>query len=706
MGAFPPAEKRCGGITQRFARRLRLPAQRQASPKCVAGRARRVLPRMHSPPPDQERIDQTMCGIAGLMLAGPASAEALAARVAPMNAALVHRGPDGEGIWTEPEAGVALAQRRLAIVDLSPTGAQPMLSASGRLAMTYNGEIYNFRELRAELEALGHRFRGTSDSEVLIEAWERWGGEKALDRLNGMFAIAMFDRKARTLTLARDRMGIKPLLYARTPSGLFFGSELKALSREPSMPRDIDPSAVTALLRNGYVPAPWTIIRGVRKLEPGVAMTWPADGGEPETRRFWSPASAAEAGQAAPSDAPWETLVDEGEALIGDAVERQMIADVPLGAFLSGGVDSSLVAALMQKGAGRKVDTFTIGFAEKAWDESSHAAAVAAHIGTNHHTLTTSGRAALDLVAEIGGIYDEPFADSSQLPTVLLSRLVRQHVTVALSGDGGDETFAGYQRYDWGLRLATAQARVPATLRMAALAGVRAVPAGLLRKAAAIAGRDTPHAGHKLKRLATLVAAPGFVAGYRQFLSLTNDPETLVTTAGEHAPAAHAPETTAALADPLARMQLTDALSYLPDDILTKTDRASMSAGLEVRVPLLDHRIWEWAMRIPVPLRRRGGAGKALLKAVLARHLPPALTERPKAGFAVPLADWLRTDLRDFAEAGLSAPALIDAGVFDAPAVRRLWAEHLAGRHDHGPVLWAVLMFQSWRHSWRAAVHG
>jgi asparagine synthase (glutamine-hydrolysing) len=641
-----------------------------------------------------------MCGIAGLMLAGPASAEALAARAAPLNAALRHRGPDGEGIWTEPEAGVALAQRRLAIVDLSPTGAQPMLSASGRLAMTYNGEIYNFRELRAELEALGHRFRGSSDSEVLVEAWDRWGADAALSRLNGMFAIAMFDRQARTLTLARDRLGVKPLLYARTPAGLFFASELRALAREPSMPQDVDPAAVAALLRNGCVPAPWTIIRGIGKLEPGAAMTWRAGGGEPETRRFWSPKTAAEAGQATPSDAPWERLVDEGEALIGDAVQRQTIADVPLGAFLSGGVDSSLVAALMQRGAGRRIDTFTIGFEEKAWDESHHAAAVAAHLGANHHTLMTNGRQALGVVGDLGGVYDEPFADSSQIPTLLLSRLVRGHVTVALSGDGGDETFAGYQRYGWGLRLAAAQVRVPAALRMAAFAGLRAVPTGVLGKAAALAGRDTPHAGHKLKRLAALVAAPGFVHGYRQFLALTNHPELLVRASGEHMPAAYAPETSAALSDPLTRMQLTDALSYLPDDILTKTDRASMSVGLEVRVPLLDHRIWEWAMRIPAPLRRKGGSGKALLKAILARHVPTALTERPKAGFAVPLADWLRTELRDFAEAHLAEAALADAAVFDAPAIRRLWAEHLAGGHDHAPVLWAVLMFQAWRTSW------
>jgi asparagine synthase (glutamine-hydrolysing) len=638
-----------------------------------------------------------MCGIAGLMLSRPASGEALAARVGAINTALAHRGPDGEGVWTEPEACVALAQRRLAIVDLSPTGAQPMLSASGRFAMTYNGEIYNFRELRRELASEGARFRGTSDSEVLIEAWDRWGPTRTLDSLNGMFAIAMFDRRERTLTLARDRLGIKPLLWLKNGEGLFFASELKALAKDAACPREIDQAAVAAYLRHGCVPAPWTILKGVRKLEPGVALTFGARGDEPEERRFWSPGTAALAGQEAPSAASFEALADKGEALVADAVERQMIADVPLGAFLSGGVDSSLVAALMQRMAGRQVDTFTIGFEEAAWDESPHAAAVASHIGTRHHTLMTSGRAALDVAVQMGCVYDEPFADSSQIPTTLLARMVRKHVTVALSGDGGDETFAGYQRYGWGLKLAAAQARVPGRLRSLAAAGVSALPMAVLDKAAALAGKGGAHAGHKAKRAARLAAAPDFLSGYRQFLSLTTDPAALLAAPEEHRPAAYAPATTAAIRDPLTRMQLTDALSYLPDDILTKTDRASMSAGLEVRVPLLDHRIWEFGMRLPADLRRKGGTGKALLKAILARHVPPALTERPKAGFAVPLAQWLRGDLRAFAEPLLAQPALEAAGVFNVAAVRALWAQHLAGRHDYGPVLWAILMLQSWR---------
>jgi asparagine synthase (glutamine-hydrolysing) len=646
-----------------------------------------------------------MCGIAGIMLSRPAAAEALEARAGAMNAALAHRGPDGEGIWTEPEAGVALAQRRLAIVDLSPAGAQPMLSASGRLAMTYNGEIYNFRELRRELEALGARFRGTSDSEVLVEAWDRWGAAETLGRLNGMFAMAMFDRRERTLTLARDRFGIKPLLWFRTAEGVFFASELKAMMRDPACPRDIDDASVGAFLRHGAVPAPWTILAGVAKLEPGTAMTFRAGGGEPTSERFWSPLDAAEAELANPRTVAWDDAVAEGEALIADAVERQMIADVPLGAFLSGGIDSSLVAALMQRASSRPVDTFTIGFAEKAWDESPAAAQVAAHIGTRHHTLMTSGKAAADLAAEMGSVYDEPFADSSQIPTTLLCRLVRGNVTVALSGDGGDETFAGYQRHGWGLRLAALQARIPAGMRKAADRLAAATPAGFLDAAARMMGRREAYAGHKVQRAARIAAAPDFLTGYRRFLSIVADPGALMRRPSEHHPHAYVPATTDERLEPITRMQAIDALSYLPDDILTKTDRASMSVGLEVRVPLLDHRIWEWSLGLPPETRRRDGRGKAMLRAILARHVPTSLTDRPKAGFAVPLADWLRTDLRPLAEDLLPKDAA--CGPLDPAAVRRLWAEHLGGRRDHGPALWAAMMLESWRRSVPEAVrHG
>ncbi len=625
------------------------------------------------------------------MLESGHAEDVLRRRAAAMIGALAHRGPDGEGLWADAEAGAALAQRRLAIIDLSATGAQPMTSASGRLVVTYNGEIYNFRELRRELEAEGARFRGGSDTEVLLEAWDRWGEARTLRALDGMFALAVWDRPERRLTLARDRFGIKPLLWRRDREGLSFGSELKALLKDPGCPRAVDPAALAAYLRHGAVPAPWTIIAGVNKLEPGAVLRW-RQGSEPEIARWWSPLDAALAGQDRPNEAPFDSLVDEAEALIGDSVERQMIADVPLGAFLSGGVDSSLVAALMQRRAGRPVDTFTIGFEEPQWDESAHAASVAAHLGTRHHELRTAGREALALAGEIGGIYDEPFADSSQVPTLLLCRQVRGQVTVALSGDGGDEAFAGYARHGWGLAL-QAYRRAPALLRRGAAALAEAMPLPALGPA---------HLGHKLQRAAALGAEEEFTESYRRFLSLTAAPSSLLAGGDrptEHRPEAWRPEATAGLRSPLTRMQAIDALSYLPDDILVKVDRASMSVGLEVRVPLLDHRVWEWSMGLPARIQRRQGAGKSVLQAVLARHVPPQLTERPKTGFAVPLAAWLRGPWRDWAAGLISAGGWRRSGLFNALAVDRLWVQHQAGRHDHAPVLWSVLMFEAWRGS-------
>jgi asparagine synthase (glutamine-hydrolysing) len=638
---------------------------------------------------------KTMCGIAGFVLKEGWPEASLRSRVSAMNTAIRHRGPDGEGVWTEPEAGVAFAQRRLAIVDLTDTGAQPMVSHSGRLVMTYNGEIYNFRELRRDLERSGVVFRGTSDSEVLLEAWDRWGEDRTLTALNGMFAIAIWDRRERHLTLARDHFGIKPLLWFQTEEGLFFASELKALLKDASCPRAIDPASVNAVLRHGNVPAPWTILSGVSKVEPGTVLSW-KPGREPTLRRFWTPLKSMIEGERSPSDLPVSQIVDEAESLIGDAVERQMIADVPLGAFLSGGIDSSLVVALMQKRSGRRVETFTIGFEEPGWDESPHAAAVAEHLGTRHHTLMTSGHAALELAPDIADIYDEPFADSSQLPTTLLCRMVRKHVTVALSGDGGDETFSGYERYGWGASLAAHQKRIPYFARsmLAAVGGV--VPARLTSHVAGLAGKRGDHLGHKLQRALDLQATRQFADGYRQLLSLTTKPASLSQADQEHHPAAYGNADIGALHSVLSQMRTIDALSYLPDDILVKVDRASMSVGLEVRVPLLDHRVWGWAATIPDKKHRSGPKGKTILRAVLDRHVPMRLIDRPKSGFAVPLAWWLRRDLRDWAESLL--PDNSNA-FLDAAAVQRLWRAHLAGHHDHAPVLWSILMLESWRRS-------
>jgi asparagine synthase (glutamine-hydrolysing) len=637
-----------------------------------------------------------MCGIAGLVIEQKSNDGELRRRVKAMNAAIAHRGPDGDGVWIDETVGVAFAHRRLAIVDLSEAGAQPMVSKTGRFVITYNGEIYNFPVLRQQLEAENITFRGGSDTEVLLNAWEHWGPERTLFSLNGMFAFAVWDRQERCLTLVRDHFGIKPLVWHHSSEGLFFASELKALLREPSCPREIDPASVAAYLRHGSVPAPWTIFANIQKLEPGTVLTW-HPGEEPSITRYWSPVTAAVEGENNPHNLPFDTLVNQGEVLIGNAVEEQLMGDVPLGAFLSGGIDSSLVAALMQQRSGKKIDTFTIGFAEPAWDESSHANAVALHLGTRHHTLMTSGAEALSLVDEIAGIYDEPFADSSQLPTLLLSRLVRKHVSVALSGDGGDEIFAGYERYGWGLKLAQYQHHVPLMLRQSAAAVAARIPTGLIDFVLRVGGSHRQNFGHKAQRAATLGAADSFVSGYRQFLSQTSNPALFMRMPHEHQLIAYEKEITDGIASPLIRMQVIDALSYLPDDILVKVDRASMSTGLEVRVPLLDHRIWTWASRVSPQDRRRGAHGKSLLRAILKRHVPEPLFSRPKAGFAVPLASWLRNELRPWAEELLEPSRLEQAGIFNRNAVRTIWTSHLSGSQDHAPLLWSILIFESWR---------
>ena len=649
-----------------------------------------------------------MCGIAGLVLdqkdlvlGQKCSGDALRVRVKAMNAAIAHRGPDGDGIWADEAAGVAFAHRRLAIVDLSETGAQPMVSESGRFVITYNGEIYNFPILRQHLEAENITFRGGSDTEVLLNAWEHWGAERTLSSLNGMFAFAIWDRQESSLTLARDHFGIKPLVWYHSPQGLLFASELKALLRDPSCPRKIDPSSVAAYLRHGSVPAPWTIFTHVQKLEPGTLLTW-RPGEVPSISRYWSPVTAAMEGQKYPHTLPFDTLVNDGEALIGDAVEQQLMGDVPLGAFLSGGIDSSLVAALMQQRSARKIDTFTVGFAEPVWDESSHAKAMASHLGTRHHTLMTSGHDMLSLVEEIAGIYDEPFADSSQLPTLLLSRLVRKHVSVALSGDGGDEVFAGYERYGWGLKLAQYQGHMPLRLRKLAATVAHHLPTGLIDTVLHISSANRRHVGHKAKRVAALGATADFISGYRELLSQSNDPCAFTLVSSEHHPAAYIKATTDGIENTLVRMQIIDSLSYLPDDILVKVDRASMSTGLEVRVPLLDHRIWTWASRISPQDRRAGANGKLLLRAVLKRHAPEPLFSRPKAGFAVPLASWLRNELRPWAEGLLEPSNLEHAGIFNVDAVQKIWTLHLSGSQDHAPLLWSILIFESWRRGLQA----
>ncbi len=619
-----------------------------------------------------------MCGIAGLV--GPAAAEPeLAARMA---RCLAHRGPDGHGVWAE--GPVALAHRRLAVLGLGEVGAQPMRSVSGRYTLVHNGEIYNHGELRKELAAdgLAPDWRGGSDTETVLAGLEAWGLDELLPRCVGMFAMAVHDREARTVTLVRDRLGEKPLYWARHDRSVAFASQPSALRVIPGFSPSIDPDAVAEFLRHAHVPGERTIHREVREVRPGTMVRIPhaADGaGAPEVSTWWSFDAVARAGLATPLAGPDASVVDLVEDQVRAAVHAQLVSDVPLGAFLSGGIDSSLVVALMRAIGAGPVRTFTVGFAEDGFDESVHARAVAQHLDTEHTEIIVSAADALAVVPELGRIHDEPFADSSQIPTLLVSRLARATVTVALSGDGGDELFGGYERY----RMLERHVRTP---RAVALAG-----AGLLT----VLGR---------RRDARTAAALGRGSGHvaRRLLSEGVFAEHLVPSADHRRIEERFIERwerTEGLGGLTARSMALDTVGYLPDDILHKVDRAAMSVALETRVPLLDHRLVELAWRLPDRMRVRDGSGKWVLREVLARHVPRPLFERPKAGFAIPLGVWLRGPLAPWAEALLSPDALGDDGLLDVGEVGRLWRAHRSGRWDASRDLWPLLMFQAWRNA-------
>jgi asparagine synthase (glutamine-hydrolysing) len=646
-----------------------------------------------------------MCGIAGLVDRGQRLAAAeLGAIAERMAAALHHRGPDDAGVWVEAESGAALGHRRLSIVDLSPAGHQPMVSADGRFVVSYNGEIYNFRDLRPQLEARGVRFRGHSDTEVLIEGCAAWGIETTVKRLIGMFAFALWDRRERTLHLVRDRLGIKPLYWGQFGSLLLFGSELKALRACPRWPVEIDDGAVAAYLRHNYVPAPHSIYRGVRKLPPGHILTLRPGDAAPGLKCYWSARAVARAGALQPHRFDDAEAAERLETLLADAVGRRMIADVPLGAFLSGGIDSSTVVALMQAQSSRPVKTYSIGFRQPGYDEAAQAKAVAAHLGTDHTELYVDPGHALAVIPRLAEWFDEPFADSSQIPTFLVSELARRHVTVALSGDGGDELFAGYNRYLLAGRLWRVMHLLPRSLRQALAGTIHSVsPAAWDRLGALLPpARPLPQAGDKLHKLARVLPAEDVADLYRRIVTHW-EPAEIAPTAAEPAGLATDPGLAAEIPDVTARMQFLDLVTYLPDDILTKVDRASMAVSLEARVPLIDHRVVEFALALPPTQRRRGGVSKWLLRRVLHRHVPPALVERPKMGFGVPIDRWLRHELRDWAE-DLLAPAALGAdGLLDGALVRRHWQEHLSGRRNHQHLLWGVLMLRAWRHRWLSA---
>jgi asparagine synthase (glutamine-hydrolysing) len=644
-----------------------------------------------------------VCGLTGFLANARFDRSRLTPTAEAMATAIRHRGPDDSGIWTDPQVGIVLAQRRLSIIDLSPAGHQPMASASGRFVIIFNGEIYNFNELRSDLEYEGAApaWRGHSDTEVLLAAIEARGVQGALKSVRGMFAFSLWDTRDRTLVLARDRLGEKPLYYGRVGSCFAFGSELKALRAHPDWNAPVDRDALALFMRHNYVPAPYTIYKGIRKLPAGHCLTlrWGSD--QPSIEAYWSAREVAEAGFRSPSESSQEALTDALDALLRDAVVHQMIADVPLGAFLSGGIDSSVVVALMQAQSSRPVKTFTIGFSEEGYDEAEHAAAVARHLGTDHTQLYVTPREAMDVIPGLPKIYDEPFADSSQIPTFLVSQLARRHVAVALSGDGGDELFGGYNRYLLGKDLWRRLSLLPVGLRTRLARLVKAVPARQWTTAMTPFMPFAPSRyrvglpGDKLHKLADVMSHPDLDSLYRDLVSHWRSPEQIVVGAAEH-PTLLNQAADLAIDDPVARMMYLDLVTYLPDDILVKVDRAAMAVSLETRVLLLDHRVVEFAWQVPMAEKVNAQGTKQLLRSVLRRYIPDALIDRPKMGFGVPIDSWLRGPLRDWAESLLDPARLVREGYLNPGPIHASWQQHLAGQRNAHYPLWNVLMFQAW----------
>jgi asparagine synthase (glutamine-hydrolysing) len=643
-----------------------------------------------------------MCGIAGVVTVADRDRAGLGAVTARMIETLTHRGPDDSGVWADESAGVALGQRRLSIIDLSPAGHQPMHSASGRFVIVFNGEIYNYLTLREELEDASRPWRGHSDTEVLLAGFEAWGVRQTLEKVLGMFAFALWDRRSQALVLARDAVGEKPMYYGRLGRTFAFGSELKALRAHPEFRADVDRGALALFLRHNYVPAPYSIYHGIRKVAPGSYLTLAAGTAEPTVTPYWSARLTSEAGAAAPLDLSDEDAAAALDTLLRDAVGQQMIADVPLGAFLSGGIDSSTVVALMQAQSPRPVKTFTIGFFEASYDEARCAAAVARHLGTDHTELYVTADEARAVIPRLPHMYDEPFADSSQIPTFLVAQLARRHVTVALSGDAGDELFGGYNRYFWATDLWRRMRRVPRASRRSAARLITSVSPAAWSRVFDLGGVFVPeryryaNAGDKLHKLADLLAAQRPEAMYLHLVSHWPEPERLVIDGREPPTLLTESDGWARLPDFERRMMYLDLVTYLPDDILVKVDRAAMSVSLETRVPLLDRRVVRFAWQLPLHQKIRRGEGKWLLRQVLHRYVPRELTERPKMGFGVPIDAWLRGPLREWAETLLDEARLTREGYLRPAAIRERWHEHLSGRRNWAYGLWNVLMFQAW----------
>jgi asparagine synthase (glutamine-hydrolysing) len=634
-------------------------------------------------------------------LVAPADRDAV---VNEMIATLSHRGPDDKGVWRDDTCGVSLGHRRLSVLELSPLGHQPMSSACGRFMVVFNGEIYNFPELREQLVARGYPFRGGSDTEVLLGAVSTWGVAAALERFVGMFAFALWDRVERALYLVRDRVGEKPLYYGWSGGVFLFGSELKALRAHPCWAAEYDRDALHLFMQRCYVPAPFSIYRGVSKLLPGTFLRisdW-VEGQVPDPIPYWSARQAVEAGIAEPFAGTPDEAVEQLDVLLRDAVGRQMVADVPLGAFLSGGVDSSTIVALMQAQSERPVKTFSIGFSEEQYDEACHARKVAHHLGTDHSELYVTAADAMAVIPRLPHLYDEPFADSSQIPTFLVSQLARSSVTVSLSGDAGDELFGGYNRYLFAPRIWGRIRRVPLPVRRVAGRMLGALTPGTWDRLMERVGPGLPvalrqhRAGEKIQKLTSILGATDPDMVYRSLVSSWAPHHTAVI--GGSSPAdllarAHEWPRTDGFAS---RMMYLDLMTYLPDDILVKVDRAAMAVSLETRVPFLDHRVVEFAWRLPLQYKISDGVGKWPLRQVLHRYVPRELIERPKAGFAIPVGEWIRGPLREWCEGLLDERKLASSGLFDAVPIRTCWDEHRSGAADRTAQLWCVLMFQAW----------
>jgi asparagine synthase (glutamine-hydrolysing) len=643
-------------------------------------------------------INRLMCGITGFFSSRSGRVPDIKMAVCRMTEALLHRGPDSAGIWVDPVAGLALGHRRLAIVDLSPAGSQPMHSESARYVIVLNGEVYNFRDLRLQLETRGHVFRGGSDTEVMLAAVEEWGVMGAVPHFNGMFAFALWDRLEQILYLGRDRMGEKPLYYTMAGNVFLFGSELKALLAYPGFQTSVDRNALALYLRHNYVPAPYSIYKGVQKLSPGHILSFRPESGIKITA-YWSLKEVARRGVESTLTCGSEEALAQLEELLRDAVRLQMVADVPLGAFLSGGIDSSTIVGMMQAQSNRPVRTFSIGFEDERFDEAKFARAVAARLGTSHTELYVTPQEAIAVIPELPKIYDEPFADSSQIPTYLVSRLARESVTVSLSGDGGDELFGGYRIYQSAAGVYRSLCRIPLPRLMAWMAEIVAATGWLDGWKVG----DGKHVGagilgQRLRNAAQVLRLGSKEELYRFMMSQWRDPAILVEGAEEPPSAFTNPDCFVPFPDILRTMQYIDMISYLPDDILVKVDRAAMAVGLESRVPLLDYRLIEFAWRIPLSMKLQNGEGKWLLRNLGYRYVPRELLDRPKKGFSVPVDAWICGPLREWAEALLNETDLRNEGLNPAP-IRKVWQDHVGGIRNSNAMLWDILMYQAWRHA-------